>query len=79
MGCEVLTDPKTGQNVGFICGRGRPPAKRCQWCGRPAPYLCDGPASPPKRTCDAPLCETHRTNTGPERDLCPDHAPKPRR
>lgn len=50
-------------------------------CGRPAPYLCDAPVDvtfgrkAQARTCDAPMCERHRTNVGPNRDLCWKHAP----
>lgn len=28
------------------------------------------------QTCDAPLCEQHAHQTGPDRHLCPEHAPK---
>jgi hypothetical protein len=48
-------------------------------CGRMAPYLCDATVETRgqkvTRTCDAPMCERHRTNVGPDRDLCPKHAP----
>lgn len=48
-------------------------------CGRQAPYLCDGPIGSTHGgrvlTCDAPMCERHRTPSGPNRDLCPKHAP----
>lgn len=53
----------------IVCGSFGRKAPVCRVCGAPAPYLCDGPVG--NRTCDAPICEAHRTNVGPDRDLCP--------
>ncbi len=55
----------------IVCSRGRQPRAKCS-CGRPAPLLCDYPIG--TKTCDAPICKKCATHTGPNRDLCPEHA-----
>jgi hypothetical protein len=64
--------PCTRTPYGFICSRGRR-TKRCAYCSAPGAYLCDFPVK--AGTCDRPVCGQHRTNVGPEKDMCRDHAP----
>jgi hypothetical protein len=45
--------------------------ERC--CGISS-FLCDWPVD--GGTCDAPLCEAHAQAIGPDRHLCPLHAPR---
>lgn len=59
---------------GFICGVKTP---GCKWCRKYGEYFCDFPVNPQstkKKTCDAPMCRDHRTNVGPDKDYCPEHA-----
>jgi hypothetical protein len=51
-----------GDNLAVFGGR----------CGRMASHLCDWPTG--AGTCDAAMCDAHRTNTGPDRDVCPEHS-----
>lgn len=43
-------------------------------CGRIAAHLCDWPKDRGGGTCDAAMCQQHRTNVGPDRDVCPRHS-----
>jgi len=66
--------------VGIVCS-GRSRSFRCQasGCKNPATALCDAELGPlrgtKQRTCSARLCDDHRHRVGPDRDLCPFHAP----
>lgn len=51
----------------------RPKLKRCYVCGRSAPNLCDYRLAAGK-TCDRPCCAAHSKHTGPDEDLCQEHA-----
>lgn len=64
---------KIGDATAIVCSRGER-RKRCQvpHCDRPCVVLCDAPVG--TGTCDRQLCATHRTEVGPDRDLCPAHA-----
>jgi hypothetical protein len=78
MGCERITINGVS---GFICGRGRRPAK-CFYCNRNHKYLCDYPVELIKsgknkgkwKTCDMKLCDEHtRKGKSLEVDFCPKH------
>lgn len=75
MKCEAIKLPGGG---GAIVCRGRTRAARCQirQCRRSGEALCDYPLEGYQdgRTCDVRVCDLHRTQTGPDTDLCPYHA-----
>lgn len=76
MPCYPLTID--GRPAGFICtARGSSRRVPCRWCASDRVSLCDGPARPglKRKSCSAQLCNTHRTQVGPDVDLCPDCLP----
>ncbi len=71
MPCHTMNLPGGGSAI--VCTpRGK--QRRCRWCMRWHTKLCDAPKG--KGTCDAPMCDDHATPDGPDRDLCPTHAPR---
>jgi hypothetical protein len=72
MPCHWMT-LADGTIVHLNMGRGRPAL--CQFCRkRPHTKLCDHSLGG-SATCDAKICGTCAVHTGPDTDLCPDHAP----
>jgi len=63
----LIPDPRTPPGQ-----RGKPPMVRCLGISS---LLCDWPLEG-GGTCDAPLCPDHATAIGPDRHLCPLHAPR---
>lgn len=57
----------------LVCSHGQKTQKRCYSCGKPAPKLCDYRLGGGK-TCDRPCCAAHCKHTGPDEDLCQEHA-----
>ena len=75
--CEKITFPN-GVPAFVRFGGKRPERKKCAWCDQWSTKLCHYRLSPRAqvthvKTCDAPMCDTHATNVGPNRDLCPTH------
>lgn len=57
----------------ILCTRGRKKIPTCYQCGFASEFLCDGPGKN-GGTCDRPMCSEHRTNVGPNKDVCSTHA-----
>lgn len=53
---------------GFVCTRGRRPARNVCGCGRTATKLCDGRRG--KKGCNRPLCDAHAFSVGGDLDFC---------
>ena len=74
MTCETVILPD-GQRA-IVCGP-RQRRRKCSGCGRmTADRQCDWKVSTHKSgTCDKWVCASCTVNPGPDKDICPEHAP----
>ena len=69
--CAYVPDGRGG--LAIICGH----FNVCAICHRLSGWQCDVFVDGARtRRCDLHLCDQHRTNLGPDKDACPEHAPR---